>query len=557
MNRPLASAGDHAPERPGVAGPRWGLLGIGLVSAYLALCGLDDHLFWDDEANVGFFARNLWLGHSLSGWDGNNLWGFRNGALLDQQLLNRVDPPLQYLVAACGFSLFGVSTWAARLPFVLIGLASIPLLDRFLREYDTPAPTRHLALALYGLHTSFLLYIRQARYYSLSLTLGLATYLMFVRYMRTGRPLDLAGLMACGALLFASNYLVAVATLAALAAVWMAFHQAKDLRKLVLPAGALLVAAVAYVAFTGHLLGLLRQMVPEGLLSELILLGMYLADINELSWLPWVVALAAIHRIVRRDDRRLSEWVFFSLIFVLAAVVLSPQPVSGAEHADVRYVVSLLPVFTAISGTIIGSLGSANARLLVTVIAAFTNLLSLNPLDPRVRSDFAGHVYEVHTDYDTATDAVQRLLAEHADPGDRVLVRPEEDALPFIFYGASHFRVVGQLKKDTHLPRERIERLDPELFVEEAEPDWIVLFGWNDRHEAAVRASARRGAHYELFTVLDVYPVNETRPEIFWHSFGPRRNPDLETGGVHVFKKVRPGVAPGVDYASGPSHTPS
>src|SRR5437868_4275971 len=104
-----------------------------LLSACLTLTRLDQTAFWDDEAQVGIIARNLVNTGRVTGWDGRNLFAYGDGVLLDRNLRS-VNPPLDYLCAAASFRLFGVSTWAGRLPFALFGLASLAVLFLLLRR---------------------------------------------------------------------------------------------------------------------------------------------------------------------------------------------------------------------------------------------------------------------------------------------------------------------------------------------------------------------------------------------------------------------------------------
>jgi len=94
-----------------------------VVSSYLTLTGLDNAAFWDDEAQTAIFARNLLTHGELTGWDGRNLYTYRNGSLLNDEL-NIINPPLDILVCALSFRIFGPSTWSGRIFFALMGLLS-------------------------------------------------------------------------------------------------------------------------------------------------------------------------------------------------------------------------------------------------------------------------------------------------------------------------------------------------------------------------------------------------------------------------------------------------
>ena len=69
------------------------------------------------KRDTALFARNLLKTGELTAWDGVNLNGYGFGMQLDENLNNPYMPPLQYYVAAMGFKIFGISTFAGRIPF--------------------------------------------------------------------------------------------------------------------------------------------------------------------------------------------------------------------------------------------------------------------------------------------------------------------------------------------------------------------------------------------------------------------------------------------------------
>ena len=76
-----------------------------VTSGYLTLTGLDNTYFWDDEATVSIVAKNFLSTYQFTGWDGRNLYAYRNGTTLDRDL-NVHEPPLDILVAALSFGAF-------------------------------------------------------------------------------------------------------------------------------------------------------------------------------------------------------------------------------------------------------------------------------------------------------------------------------------------------------------------------------------------------------------------------------------------------------------------
>ena len=71
------SAPPPSPPRRRRSTPQWlGVVAVLLamgVAGFLVLTGLDNHLFWDDEAATAIYARNLLNQGKLTAWDGTNL----------------------------------------------------------------------------------------------------------------------------------------------------------------------------------------------------------------------------------------------------------------------------------------------------------------------------------------------------------------------------------------------------------------------------------------------------------------------------------------------------
>jgi hypothetical protein len=155
------------------------------------------------------------------------------------------------------------------------------------------------------------------------------------------------------------------------------------------------------------------------------------------------------------------------------------------------------------------------------------------------------YVFEVHREYPTAYGDTVRFLDENAGANDTVYAYPEHANYPLMFYTGDKLRFGCLLNKDTHLDGAVVASLDAPLLIEENFPDWIVSFGTHS--ELAERIAYFSRPHerdgnttkyrYTLSEVLDVYFADTHRPEIMWHSFGPRRRFDRQSEAVYIFRR--------------------
>ncbi|KKU75713.1 MAG: hypothetical protein UY01_C0006G0042 [Candidatus Nomurabacteria bacterium GW2011_GWB1_47_6] len=107
------------------------------IFSLLLFLGATMHPLWGDEAETALFARNILRYGVPKGWDGVNIMGINNAAVLDKHLLNHSSPWGQYYLVAASFALFGESCdhrhsffigehilWSARCGYKLIGKCS-------------------------------------------------------------------------------------------------------------------------------------------------------------------------------------------------------------------------------------------------------------------------------------------------------------------------------------------------------------------------------------------------------------------------------------------------
>ena len=211
------------------------LLGTALVLAtVLAFIGLTNHMLWDDEANTALFGRSFLKTGTLTGVDGANIIGYREGAELDENLINTYTPPLQYWVAAAGMRLFGETTFGARFLFVAAGLLALIPLFFWVRWHFSGSLLPWLPVLLVAASPAYLLYIRQCRYYPLAMlftALLLALYSYPKSSLRSTVLTAISGAFMAILLMF-TNYLNAVA-IAGVLPLFLMLHRYRNKQQII------------------------------------------------------------------------------------------------------------------------------------------------------------------------------------------------------------------------------------------------------------------------------------------------------------------------------------
>ena len=230
-----------------------------LVAAYLCLVNLNYAALWHDEAPVAFVGKNLLEQGDIVGWDGRNLVGGSNGHTLNEELRD-VAPPLQYVLTAAGFAVFGLNETGARIIHALAGILALGVFWLILRQHLSDSPRLTFFIFLFvAWSAQLLLYFRQARYYSVTVLTMMAGLYFYERYWQTRRPLDLTALTVVATLAFFNHYAVGAATMLSLAALHLLFRARETSRRewIAFAACGSIVGALglAYLTFIGLIVG--------------------------------------------------------------------------------------------------------------------------------------------------------------------------------------------------------------------------------------------------------------------------------------------------------------
>src|SRR2546426_5834893 len=189
--------------------------GLLILAAALILPNLDDRYLWDDEAETALLAKNILRFGVPVAWDGASLISQECGTDYDANYLWRQTPWLPIYITAVSFALLDAGTFAARLPFALLGLLSVPSMYLLARRVFGDQGTALVAAASLLLSVPFLLHVRQCRYYSVAIFAAIWILYCFFS-LPARRRLAAAGLALALSVLLHTSHLLFFGTVAGL-----------------------------------------------------------------------------------------------------------------------------------------------------------------------------------------------------------------------------------------------------------------------------------------------------------------------------------------------------
>jgi 4-amino-4-deoxy-L-arabinose transferase-like glycosyltransferase len=544
-----------------------------VASGYLCLARLDSPALWDDEAHVAIFARNFLKTGSWSAWDGRNIIVDRNGAYLDANLDHRM-PQLDYVMTAVSFRIFGVSTWSSRLPFALAGCVALLFFWRLMKvEFRATGALELYALSALAFSTNFLLNVRTCRYYAFSILLTVAICYCYSRFLQTRRFVFAAGIAIGAILMFVTSALNCGALLFALAVRHAVFHLRtltwRGSGKLALSACIFLILAVPYAVWyvvpfseAARIDMMLSGLPKESrLMSGMTKFLWNLREINMMNAVPWTIAglLGYLLFVNTKDSESVvapaREWAVMIVAFSLFTGFFSPQPVWVTRMADVRYLSAILPLFAGLVAVGIWFIHRYSPAIGVAILAVYLscNILAIEFWNPqwRWRWLFPAFLAEVHRPYPTSCSEVVKFLSDRTNQDEVVWVSPDYMTKPLVLYVGDKLRFAWALDPRTPLPADKLRELNVPVFRDRYFPQWVIAFGAQPQVVENLQFFSRPHEEngnkirfsYRAVAMLNVYWAQTQRPELPWHSFGPRRNFNPEAEAVYIFKRGEPAIA--------------
>jgi len=445
-----------APDDPRDAGRRVAYGLVAVLAVFGLLWDLDDQLLCADEAETALLGLNVLRFGLPVGMDGVNEITILGGSDLNEDGVYVWSPWLDEYVSAASFFLFGRSATAARIPFALMGLASVGLLGWLAWRLSGSHRVVLTTLFLYVTCVPFLLHARQCRYYAI-LMLAQVWLLFGLHQLLRGRSAaGVVNVALAVAVEFYSNYIVLPSNVAALALVGLLTWRSRPwvLRQLVVSGAIAAVLATPWLLYVDAT----RQVSILNWTRFADTLVYYLGEIHFHILPLFILLVPTLSPRVRRslfgagsDDADAGRREI--LLFIVAGMVIQLLVMSPAPVVFFRYLTPLVPSLMLLGSFVIVAWAGRRrwaAWALVTTVA-LTNLAGVStgfpfpppeaPADslpmPQVdaahspRSTYLAHLAALATESTDRVEDVATFLRKHAGPEDRLYSPAPEHTLWF------------------------------------------------------------------------------------------------------------------------------
>jgi len=443
------------------------------IGSFFIFKNLANIYLWYDEASTAVFGRTILNFGYPRVFDGVN---WQDPELIksigtDSYYIEKYHVWLPYYIAAASLKLFGQTTWAARMPFAIIGFFCLILTIRLTRRWF---PNRRylgiVALSLLVFSVPFLLHIRQCRYYAPQIFFTILSFITYDRYLKKSSWSRL--LLFCGILflLFFSNHGVFIPVFGTLGLFSITIDRSKWTFKRILFVAVL----SASYAIPWYLYGNAAYHARFNLEHVWDNLQFFIRTINKyllpLAFYGIVIGWYTLRRnffFLKWDKNEINKFLRILIFFLVSTIFFMLQ-----AQRSIRYFIHLLPFLFIIQAAVFESWFRVRKAwpALFLILLLFTNALSrpfpllvLAPFKPKVVKDVDLQSYplkfvdEIFHDYDGPVEAICRYLKEHSNEGETVKIN------------------YGDLSVMFYVPWLKVE--NGYFFAKHDFPEWVV---WRD-----------------------------------------------------------------------------
>ncbi len=465
------------------------------IGAFLVFTHLANIYLWQDEAETAFISKNLLkFGLPLAS-DGINqpqtMEIYEHSSPTNwQSRPYRYAPWLPFYITAASFKVFGMNTFAARLPFAIIGFFSFILVWFLAQEIFNDRRVSILAVLFTVMSIPYILHLRQCHWFALAAFLSLWLLLAYIHIV-DGRQHSKLELTIAAVLLFHSNHGIFIPLFLGIALHYLIFGRRKlKITSLILPASLIAILCLPFLYFLAGA-EFTAKFDPLHLRHQI---EFYFRMINK--WVfPWAAFLGIWFFACMRSRRfkwflkHLPTNTYLLLFVIFSTIVFLILP----KVRSFRYINHLIPLLFILQARIVvGWMKYSNPLAVIGIaILLFTNIFTMGaPFRKPLQSLMVEYIGEITHDYDGPVEGIVEYLRARAKPGDTVKINYGD--LPLMFY--------TELKVDNRAFMEH--ETFPEWIVYRA--DWVSPFFFETAYGRKVLAEYER-------IVLDY-------PDIRWHN---------------------------------------
>ncbi len=423
-----------------------------LLSLIVLLPGLGNQFLWQDEAQTALIAGTVLTGGIPLGYDGKNFFSQELGREYSENYIWRWQPWLPFYVLAAFFAILGKSTFAARLPFALFGIATTVLAYRFAATLWQSRRAGFFAALVLLMNVPFLLLTRQCRHYAPIMFFDLLSLYGYCSLLERKKYSGVIFVLSAIAL-FQSHYVHYAALMAAVITHAILFHRNR-LKAVLISVGLTVAVNAPWIIWYSALSDIVTG--PSDITNRAVAFAKdYLWKIGKYAFPPLLLlapmALWAIGRSKWRKPQFMTAVLWQRLILLLlfftatltAVCLTSPYPFF-------RYIAPLVPVSSIVISLILDRVAAAHR--IAGTIAAIIMLASLG-----LAWSVPDYFYEVTHDYNGPIEGIVKYIEKHAYKDDVVAMTYGD--LPVKFY--TGLRVIGGLTGEDLTPARNA--------------DWIVI----------------------------------------------------------------------------------
>lgn len=508
----------------------WPELAVFLLAAFLILNFLDSQMLWQDEAETAMLAKSVLRYGYPRAYYGDYLI---NPAILPYGSFGPGEAWvyhtwLPFYLTAASFKVFGFTTWAARFPFALLGLASIVLIYFLVLELFENRAMALLSAFMSTTSVPLCLLLRQCRYYAPQLFFVFSSLYMYVLLRKSFSVKKLWLLTLSNILLFHATWGFFVPV-----ALWITFDFFVFRRYANWPRYAWRHLAAALILVIPATLPWFFFCHPEHHSAALTFVDFRkniefsIRVINKYIF-PFVInAILFVILVMKTTQaknklREIAKQEWFRTVG--SFLVINTVFIFFLRHRMMRYYIHLFPFYYTIQALILFQFSRKISRWGAVVLFLFIHFTTIpgdsaqylvknvSSFKEATKFYFLDYLYEITHRYEGPVSSAVDYLKKNAKPGDTIKVPTAAEPESFQFY----------------LPDQKVS--NGRFFANQDFPEWIVPRDYWVRQELKLFAAddlaqkesylTEIGKRYERI-VLDTFDIVwENRPdELGYHKF--------------------------------------